>query len=192
MSNSACKVVFLDRDGTINVDHGYVYHVDDWELTDDAAEAIAMLQSAGFRLAVVTNQSGIASGKYSKSDVDRLHDHMLGELALAGATIDAIAVCPHASDDDCDCRKPKTGMAAQIAAQLNQPIDYERSWTIGDKLSDVGFGAALGTSTALIRSRYWDVDALNVKPTLIVDSLFGAAEQITGVGRSDVSRAERR
>lgn len=181
MSSATCKVAFLDRDGTINVDHGYVSRIEDWELTDHAAEAIILLRDAGFRIAVVTNQSGIAAKMYLESEMHILHAHMRRELAKAGAAVDAIAYCPHARDGDCKCRKPRTGMADQIAAQLNHSIDDDRSWTIGDKPSDVGFGAALGTRTAIIRSRHWSDDELEVQPTLIVESLFEAARRIVAI-----------
>jgi D-glycero-D-manno-heptose 1,7-bisphosphate phosphatase len=181
MTNLACKVAFLDRDGTINIDSGYLYREEEWELTPHAAEALCLLRDAGFRIAVETNQSGIAAGTYVESDVHILHAHMRRELAIAGAHVDAIAFCPHSREGDCSCRKPRIGMADHVAVQLNQPIDFEQSWTIGDKLSDVGFGWALGTKTAIIRSRYWHNADLDVKPTLIVASLFEAARKIVAL-----------
>ncbi len=195
------KIVFLDRDGTLNVDRGYVYRQEDWEFTDQAPQAISHLQNAGFRIAVVTNQSGVAAGMYSAADVERLHDFMCRSLSVAGqarkpdvrllhdfrcrelvdggAGIDAVAYCPHSPHAACDCRKPRTGLARQIERHLVAPLDYAASWTIGDKLSDVEFGRALGTHTALIRSRYWTAADLNDQPDLIVDSLYDAAMRIT-------------
>lgn len=179
MNDSDCKVAFLDRDGTINVDHGYVFRTENWELTELAAEGIVLLRDAGFQIAVVTNQSGVATGKYSKADVLALHAYMRKQLDKVGARIDAVAFCQHGRNDNCNCRKPKGGLAAQIAAQLCRTIDFQSSWTIGDKTSDVGFGVAVGTRTALIRSEYWTVDQLTLPPTFIADTLFEAAQQIT-------------
>lgn len=179
---NVCKVVFLDRDGTINVDRGYVHRIEDWEFTDRATDAITLLRVAGFCIAVVTNQSGVAAGMYSMSDVDMVHAYMHKQVAVAGTRIDAVAVCPHAPSNGCNCRKPRTGMAHLIAEQLSAAIDYQSSWTIGDKPSDIGFGLAIGTNTALIRSRYWTEDDPSVKPTLIVDCLYDAAMLIVDAG----------
>jgi D-glycero-D-manno-heptose 1,7-bisphosphate phosphatase len=172
------KVAFLDRDGTINTDHGYVYRVEDWQLLDGAIEGMRLLQSAGFRLAVVTNQSGIARNYYRLADVELLHAHMRRQLQAAGIQLDAVALCPHGESPACMCRKPRTGMAQLVEEQLRQPIDYTASWTIGDKLSDIQFGVALGTRVALIRSRYWEDQQLNEPSALMVDSLLEAARQI--------------
>jgi D-glycero-D-manno-heptose 1,7-bisphosphate phosphatase len=175
----AARVVFLDRDGTVNVDRGYVSRIEDWQFTERAVDALRLLQTAGFRLAVVTNQSGIARGYYRLEDMHALHDHLRRQLEQAGVVLDALAFCPHAEQPPCDCRKPRTGMATQVAAQLSEPIDYAASWTIGDKVSDLAFGAALGTRVALIRSRYWQHSDLPLAPTLVADSLYAAAVQLT-------------
>jgi D-glycero-D-manno-heptose 1,7-bisphosphate phosphatase len=99
-------------------------------------------------------------------------------LAERGAWLDAIAVCPHGPDNGCDCRKPLTGMARPIETQLPEPIAYHRSWVIGDKLSDLVFGRALGTRTALLRSQYWRADRLLHAPTLVADCLYQSAQAI--------------
>ncbi|MBI3251483.1 MAG: HAD family hydrolase [Candidatus Andersenbacteria bacterium] len=172
------KVAFLDRDGTINVDHGYVNKVEDWEFVPGATQGMKLLQEAGFTLAVVTNQSGIAQGLYTEADMDKLHGHMKRLLSEDGVEIAHVASCPHARDqDDCDCRKPKAGMAKQIEAAIG-PIDYAASWIIGDKEADVGFGKNAGTHTALLESDYWQADTLKDKPDLIAPSLFDAAQMI--------------
>ena len=172
------RIVFLDRDGTVNVDHGYVYRVEDWEFTDRAIEALKILRACGFGLAIVTNQAGIARGYYRLEDVGILHQHLEDVLRGSGVQLDAIALCPHGPDAGCDCRKPLIGMARQIEQTIGQPIDYIQSWTIGDKISDLEFGFALGTQTALIRSQYWRPEDLDKQPTLIVDSLYDAARDI--------------
>lgn len=174
----ARAVIFLDRDGTLNVDKGFVHRREDWEFTDRAVEALRGLRDAGYALAVVTNQSGVGRGYFGLEDVLVLHEYVRQQLARQGVKLDAIAICPHAPDDGCDCRKPRTGMARQIEAQLGEPVAYERSWVIGDKLSDLRFGQALGVRVALLRSRYWDEDQLPAPPTLIADSLYESAQAI--------------
>ena len=172
------KVVFVDRDGTINVDHVYVSRPEDWEFVHGAPEAIKLLRDAGYSIALVTNQSGIGRGLIERSDFWALHGHVQQLLAQCGTCIDAVAVCPHMPSACCSCRKPLTGMATQIEAALGEPIDYPESWMIGDKITDVQFGQALGTSTALIRSRYWNPTGLDVSPVLLADSLDEAARAI--------------
>lgn len=178
MAAMNCRVVFLDRDGTLNVDRGYVYRIADWEFIPGAIDALRIFRQDGFRIALVTNQSGIARGYYSLEDMHALHEHVCDLLGQAGLRLDAIAYCPHGDHPTCDCRKPLTGMAHHIEQALGDTIDYARSWTIGDKLSDLYFGLDLGTHTALIRSRYWTDRELTIQPDLIVESLHEAASRI--------------
>jgi D-glycero-D-manno-heptose 1,7-bisphosphate phosphatase len=172
------KVVFLDRDGTLNVDHGFVHGVEDWEFTDGAPEAVKRLRDAGYAIALVTNQSGIARGYFTLDHVRKLHGWLQERLTAHQAAINAIAICPHGPDDDCPCRKPRTEMAKQIEQVLGEAIDYANSWTIGDKLSDQYFGIALGTHTALIKSDYWKPKDLVATPDVIADTLAQAVEAI--------------
>lgn len=174
MSLRKNKVIFLDRDGTINVDKGYVHRQQDWEWIPGAVVALKQLAGAGFRLVVVSNQSGIGHGLYAESDVRVLHTYMEKSLAQHGVVLDAIAYCPHRREAGCSCRKPRTGLAHEIE-QVIGPIDYAASWTVGDKVADICFGQALGTRTALIHSRYWNEVGLVKKPDAIVDSLLEAA-----------------
>jgi D-glycero-D-manno-heptose 1,7-bisphosphate phosphatase len=174
------EVIFLDRDGTINVDHGYTYKVEDWEFTDKAPQALKELQDAGFSLCVVTNQSGIGHDLYTTKDMEKLHEHMRSELAKDGVVIEAIAFCPHHREAGCNCRKPKTAMIKQIEKEIGS-IDYTKSWTIGDKFADVELGNNAGTKTILIKSQYWndvDLKELSKKPNEIVNNLFEAAQII--------------
>jgi D-glycero-D-manno-heptose 1,7-bisphosphate phosphatase len=172
------RVVFLDRDGTLNVDHGYVHEADKWEWVPGALDALVALQKAGYALAIVTNQSGIAHGLYTEEQMHELHVFMNKELQDSGIHIDAIAYCPHGRDERvCDCRKPDIGMAKQIEATLG-PIEYGNSWTVGDKEADMLFGKTAGTKTALIRSKYWNEDGLSQKPDIVAGSLAEAARFI--------------
>lgn len=171
------KVIFLDRDGTINVDHGYVNEAEQWEWCPGVFEGLKRLQSGGYTLVIVTNQSGVGLGLYSDEQMQKLHHFMSAEIQKHGVTIAAIAHCPHAPAEQCDCRKPRTGMAKQIEKKIG-PIDYSQSWMVGDKEKDVQFGQNLFMKTALLRSRYWEVGDLNVEPEIIVGSLKEAAETI--------------
>lgn len=193
------KVAFLDRDGTINIDHGYVYKLEDFEFVDKAIDGMKNLQDAGFIVGIVTNQSGIGQGLYTEDDMNDLHAHMVKELALAGIAIETIAYCPHARDAGCACRKPKPAMVENIARTINGDVDLSKSWVIGDKEADMMMGKAAGTKTALIRSRYWQEDKLEEKPDLIVDSLYEASLAIRedsypaqGTGKSGFTKTRRR
>jgi D-glycero-D-manno-heptose 1,7-bisphosphate phosphatase len=177
------RVVFLDRDGTINVDHGYVHKISDWNFTDHAPAALKRLSHAGYSLAVVSNQAGIADGRFSKTDVNTLHDHMAALLKQADVTLESIAYCPHPRNAGCDCRKPESGLAREVESEIG-PIDYANSWMIGDKESDIGFGKNISVQTALIRSDYWKPDSLSGQPDLIVDSLYEFAKMMPTNDRS--------
>ncbi len=173
----ARKVVFLDRDGTINVDHGYVYKIEDWVWTEGAIEGLKVLQSAGYTLTVITNQSGVGQNLYTEADMQKLHEYMKDELKAEGVELAAIAYCPHAREAGCLCRKPGTDMAKQIEREIGE-IDYPNSWTIGDKAADMKFGKTLGTKTALIHSEYWKEEDLAEKPDIMATSLKEASEHI--------------
>lgn len=147
--------VLLDRDGTINVDHGYVGAVEDVHFIDGAVEAIARLNAAGIPVAVVSNQAGVARGLYELADVDLVHKHMTAEMALLGAHVDAWFFCPYHPDGTVppfarisQDRKPAPGMALAAAAALD--LDLSRSWVVGDRDSDVGLARTVGARPYLI------------------------------------------
>jgi D-glycero-D-manno-heptose 1,7-bisphosphate phosphatase len=133
---------FFDRDGVINLDHGYVGNPDRFELVEGAARAIRLCRDAGYLVFVVTNQAGVAHGHYEEDDVKSLHDHMRALLAAAGARLDDIRYCPHhpeakrpAYRQACSCRKPEVGMILELAKSW--PVDLAHSFLIGDKESDL-------------------------------------------------------
>lgn len=136
------KAIFLDRDGTINIDKSYLYKISDFEYLDGVIEALNTLSSMGFIMVVVTNQSGIARGYYTEEEYQILDKWMKEDLQNKGINIAASYFCPHLPDGvvpeysiDCDCRKPKTGLFYKAANDLD--IDLTRSYAIGDKLRDL-------------------------------------------------------
>ena len=152
------RAVFLDRDGVINVDHGYVHKVEHFRFVPGSDTAMARLQAAGYRLVVVTNQSGLGRGLYSIDDYERFTSHLRQQLSAAGVRLDAVLHCPHLADAAvphyrlaCDCRKPGPGMLLQAARELS--LDLRQSVIVGDRLSDVQAGRAAGVGhCVLVRS----------------------------------------
>lgn len=150
--------VFLDRDGTINVDHGYVHEIDQFQFIEGVIDAMRELKAMGFALIVVTNQSGIARGKFTEDQFMQLTEWMDWSLADRGVDLDGIYFCPHhpehGSDEYrqvCDCRKPQPGML--ISAQRHLNIDMAASYMVGDKAEDMQAGIAAGVGTkVLVRS----------------------------------------
>jgi|ERR1043165_3949494 D-glycero-D-manno-heptose 1,7-bisphosphate phosphatase len=143
------KAVFLDRDGVINRKAPEGEYVTCWEQMDffpGAAHAIALLNRAGFRVIVISNQRCVAKGLITRTGVERLHDRMRHALSLAGAIVDAIYYCPHEKDDHCHCRKPQPGML--LRAKQEHGIDLAASWMIGDSETDVEAGRSAGCRTA--------------------------------------------
>lgn len=142
MTHRGRRAAFLDRDGVINVDHGYVGQVERFELAPGAAAGLRLLCDNGYLLVVVTNQSGIGRGYYGLADFAAVTRHMEGELAAAGVHIAHVAFCPHLPDAGCSCRKPRPGMILDSAARLG--IDPALSVMIGDSSSDIAAGRAAG------------------------------------------------
>jgi D-glycero-D-manno-heptose 1,7-bisphosphate phosphatase len=134
--------VFVDRDGTLIEDRGYVHALADYAPLPGAQQAVRELGEAGFGVAIVTNQSGIGRGLYSEQDFARFQAHLLADFAAHGAKLDAAYHCPHLPDAGCDCRKPRPGLIRR--AQQDFAIDLTRSWVIGDQDSDVGLARAVG------------------------------------------------
>jgi D-glycero-D-manno-heptose 1,7-bisphosphate phosphatase len=140
---------FFDRDGVINIDHGYVGDPSRFELVEGAARAIALCRQAGYLIFVVTNQAGVARGFFDEDAVEALHRHMKALLAGEGAAIDDVRYCPHHPDAKlaryrkvCSWRKPGAGMILDIARHW--PVDLARSFLVGDKASDMEAAAAAG------------------------------------------------
>ena len=135
------KAIFLDRDGTINIEKHYLYKIDDFEFLPGVIQALKRLQDAGYLLIIVTNQSGIARGYYTEREYEALSNWMIGELRKHDVIISAVYYCPHLPDatvikyrKDCNCRKPKLGMYRQ--AIVEHDIMLPQSYAIGDKIRD--------------------------------------------------------
>lgn len=136
------KAVFLDRDGTINVERNYLYKIEEFEFLPGVLEALAALKRNGYLLIIVTNQSGIARGFYTEEEYLQLEQWMLEKMREEGAEVDAVYYCPHLKDAavekyrlDCECRKPKLGMFQQAIEEYK--IDVNNSVVIGDKMRDL-------------------------------------------------------
>lgn len=154
------KAVFIDRDGVLNEERAFVCRPEDFVFIPGAIEALRLLQTADYRLVVVTNQSGIARGLYTEADYLALTAHMRASLRAAGIHLDAVEHCPHLPDApvaryrlDCECRKPKPGMLLRAIRTLD--IDPQRSFLVGDRLSDLEAGRAAGVGRCfLVRTGY--------------------------------------
>ena len=129
------KAVFLDRDGVINIDKGYVYKIENFEFVDGVFEALEYLQKLKYKLFIITNQSGIGRGYYSMDDFQKLTYFMLNKFKKSDIKIEDVQFCPHSPDDNCKCRKPQTKMVENILKKYD--IELEKSWLIGDKESDI-------------------------------------------------------
>lgn len=153
------KVIFLDRDGTINEEVNYLHKPEDLQILPGVPEAIKRLRDGGFKIVVVTNQAGVARGYYSCRDVDALHEYLNQQLKKSGAWIDRFYYCPHHPVHGigeykraCHCRKPETGMFEQAGQEYD--VDKEHSYMIGDKLLDVEAGNRYGVHGILVGTGY--------------------------------------
>jgi len=146
------KAIFLDRDGVINEDTGYIHRVEDLEFIDFAIQGLQKMRHLGYKFIIVTNKAGIAKGKYSEKDYLIFRDEMHKRLNENGIIIDAEYFCPHHPEGtieeykiDCNCRKPKTGMLEQAAKDFD--LDLKKCWMIGDMPSDILAGKNAGCRT---------------------------------------------
>ena len=185
--------VFLDRDGTLIEEAGYLDSLDRLHLFPWTVDALRLLERAGYRRVVVTNQSGIALGLFDETFVEQTHDALAGRLAEAGASVDAFYYCPHhpqgqvaALRQVCDCRKPGAAMLQRAAADLD--IDLSRSYAIGDRWGDVQLAAAAGLRGGiLLRTGYGR--SAEQRPVEGIDAAFVADDLMGAVGwmlRQDV------
>ena len=146
------RAAFLDRDGTICEEMGYVNHVDRLQVFPFAAAAIRQLNDARVPVIVVTNQSGVARDIFPESLVHQVHKKMISELSAGGARLDAIYFCPHKTEDACECRKPNPGLLERAARA--HALDLAASWVVGDRYADLEMGHAAGSRGILVMTGY--------------------------------------
>ncbi len=180
------RAVFIDRDGTLNVEKEYLHRAEECELIPGAGQAIRLLNQAGWLVVVVTNQSGVARGYYREQDVVALHRHIDAELSRNGAQVAGWYYCPHHPsgvepyNQSCTCRKPLPGMLLQAAGEL--AIDLSSSWMVGDKLADVEAGMAAGCRPIMVRTGYGQLASAQLPDGVpVCDDLAAAARLILAV-----------
>jgi D-glycero-D-manno-heptose 1,7-bisphosphate phosphatase len=188
IGNRQYRAIFIDRDGTLNEDIGYVSSPDELILYQWASEAVRLVNESAFKAIVITNQSGVARGMYSEATLGRIHRRMIDELAREGARIDAIYYCPHHPElgdahhgIECDCRKPRTGMLDAAASEHN--IDLKRSYVIGDKASDIMLAENAGARSVLVLTGYGretlaQRERFGCHPSFVAENLLEAVKRI--------------
>lgn len=174
------RAVFLDRDGTIIEDTGYPSGGDAMKMLPGVPDAIATLNQAGFKVIVITNQSGIGRGYFDEQAVDEFHAILKDLLALSGARIDAYYFCPHAPDENgnpvCNCRKPRTGLLQ--SAELDHGLDLELSFLVGDNPSDIEAGKIAGCTAIQLAPEKVMSAAESVLPNHVAPNLPMAVDWI--------------
>ena len=194
--------IFLDRDGTINEEMGYINHPNRFIVFPYVAESIRIFNKLKFKVIVVTNQSGIARGYFSESLVKILHESLQEKMIKENAKIDAIYYCPHHPSEgqekykrDCDCRKPKSGMI--LKAVDEHEIDLQLSFMIGDRYKDILFAKNLSIKSGFVLTGYgrgeyeYDKEKWTYKPDIIGENLLDIARQIElSVSNSQILNSE--
>lgn len=180
--------VFLDRDGTINDEVRYLGHESQLRLIDGAPDAIKLLKNSGFKVIVITNQSGVARGYFSEKRVEHIHRALEEKLRSYNANYDAVYYCPHHPTEGigpykiaCDCRKPNPGMLKRAEQELD--LTLCRSYVIGDKISDLEAGYAVGCQGVLVQTGYGldveaDLGSYSRRPDHIAANVLEAARWI--------------
>ncbi|MBN2225199.1 MAG: D-glycero-beta-D-manno-heptose 1,7-bisphosphate 7-phosphatase [Deltaproteobacteria bacterium] len=188
MSAKGRRAVFLDRDGTINVEVGYLSRPEDFVLIDGSAQAIKRLNEAGFLVVVVSNQSGVARGYFGEREVARVNETMAGQLEGLGARLDAVYYCPHYPEGtvekyrrECNCRKPGPGMVRRAQEQFD--IDVSRSYVVGDHRGDIVLAKNVGARSILVVTGHGaeEIDKLKgegVLPDYVTNNLAEAVDRI--------------
>ncbi len=191
--------VFMDRDGTITEEVGYINHVDRLKLLPRSAGAIRLLNEAGILAVCTSNQAGVARGYFPLSLVHEVNDRLVELLARDGARLDAIYFCPHHKDGvvsefrlDCSCRKPRIGMIEKAARDLD--IDVAASYVVGDKYTDVEFARNAGCTAIMVKTGYGKGelelfgDAWEHKPDFVAEDLYDAVEWILRREKGEVEQ----
>ncbi len=169
------QAVFLDRDGTMAKDVHYCSRPEDFELFTGVPGAIKKLNDHGFKVVVVTNQSGVGRGFFTEDTLRLIHEKMVNNLTHQGAKLDGIYYCPHHPNENCNCRKPKIGLL--VRAKRDLEIDFKRSYMVGDMALDIEVGQAVGCKTILITGGD-KIGKITVKPDQMTSNLAEAIDWI--------------
>jgi D-glycero-D-manno-heptose 1,7-bisphosphate phosphatase len=191
------RAVFIDRDGTISEEVGYVNHPSRYRVFPYSAEAVRLLNDANYLAVLVTNQAGVARGYFAEEMIGMVHDILTEELARGAARLDAIYYCPHHPSVgevpyrlDCDCRKPRPGLIRRAVQEFD--IDAAQSWMIGDRYGDIELARNAGVRSAFVLSGYgrgeWEHQCQSWKfePDIIADDLLAAVKTILFEGEREV------
>jgi len=189
------RAVFIDRDGTISEEVGYVNHVSRYRVFPFAAEAVRLLNEAGWLAVLVTNQAGVARGYFEEKLIGEVHALLARELERGGARLDALYYCPHHPSVgeppyrlDCDCRKPRPGLIRRAAGELD--LDLSRCWMVGDRYSDTELARNAGVSAGLVLTGYGRGELEHQsqhwahRPDLVAENLLEAVRQIIADGEA--------
>jgi D-glycero-D-manno-heptose 1,7-bisphosphate phosphatase len=186
--------IFMDRDGTLSHEVGYVNHVSRFRLYPWAVEAVRLANRNGFLSVVITNQAGVARGYFPESVIHEVHAALNASMEAGGARLDAVYYCPHHPSageppyrKDCDCRKPKPGLLRRAEAELG--VDLSRSFVVGDRLGDLELAWGVGATGVLVKSGYglgeltYHAPSWPRQPDLVADHLLEAVERIVSAAR---------
>ena len=168
------KAIFLDRDGTINIEKNYLYKIEEFEFEKGVIEGLKILQNLGFKLIVISNQSGISRGYYTKEQADELFKYMVEELEKLGIIITKVYYCPH-YEENCNCRKPKLGLFYKAKDEAD--INFSKSYAIGDKMRDVAICEKEPVKGFIITKEH----VKKMKNVEICDSFLEVAKRIEGI-----------
>ena len=181
---SGKPAIFLDRDGTLNESVGYVNHASRFRLFPWSVDAVRLVRDEGYLAVIVTNQSGIGRGFFSDELLTSIHGELEARLEKAGTGLDGIYYCPHKPSAECECRKPQAGMLRRASESDELDIDLERSWIVGDTMTDLEAGWAVGTRGALVRTGFgegsleFESKGWPRQPDLIADNVYRAIADI--------------
>jgi len=184
--NKRNRAVFLDRDGTIIAERNYLRRVKDVKLLKGSVEAMKLLKALGYKLIIVTNQSGIGRGYLTENKLAQIHKYLLKLLKSKGVKIDGIYYCPHHPDEKCACRKPNTELVKLARDRFN--LDLKKSFTVGDHTGDFRLGRNMGGKGIFVKSGHWkheqkkiDASGGAVRPDYTAANILAAAKLIERV-----------
>ena len=182
LSEKKMKLILLDRDGVINEDSdNYIKSVDEFLPIKGSIEAIAKLNKAGYKIAVVTNQSGIGRGLFTLDELDSMHNYLNSLVKKAGGKISTIVWCPHTPKDKCKCRKPEIGLIDKVKENLN--ISVKNSWFVGDTLKDIQAAFAAKCKPVLVltgkgQKTFDKLQCSNLEQIAVFDNLADFANNL--------------